>query len=110
MEANSLSNSQELHINSIAEEFNHSLPFNKLVHSNSLPVNEMNDEKMEVSENLTQETFKQKNKREKSLGILSQKFIKLFLTWNSVLTLEQAARKLSNDKLEENKIKTKVSL
>eukprot|EP01017_Pseudomicrothorax_dubius_P020717 TRINITY_DN2249_c0_g2_i1.p1 TRINITY_DN2249_c0_g2~~TRINITY_DN2249_c0_g2_i1.p1 ORF type:complete len:481 (+),score=96.56 TRINITY_DN2249_c0_g2_i1:189-1631(+) len=48
-------------------------------------------------------------KKEKSLGILSSGFIKLFLEWKDVLSLEQAARRLSaGGDAEEKKLKTKV--
>jgi len=47
-------------------------------------------------------------KREKSLGILSIGFIKLYCKWKKIISLEQAARKLSTDKVEENKVKTKI--
>jgi len=47
-------------------------------------------------------------KREKSLGLLSTGFIKLFLSWKGTISLEQAGRKLSSENIEENKIKTKI--
>ena len=47
-------------------------------------------------------------KREKSLGLLSVGFIRLFLSGKGTISLEQAGRKLSSDNIEENKIKTKV--
>lgn len=47
-------------------------------------------------------------KKEKSLGLLSTGFIKLFFRWKDVISLEMAARKLSSENIEENKIKTKV--
>lgn len=47
-------------------------------------------------------------KREKSLGILSIGFIKLYCKWKRIISLEQAARKLSAESVEENKVKTKV--
>jgi hypothetical protein len=34
-------------------------------------------------------------KKEKSLGILCQQFIHLFVTWKDVLSLEEAAKKIS---------------
>lgn len=34
-------------------------------------------------------------KKEKSLGILCQQFIHLFVTWNHVLSLEEAAKRIS---------------
>jgi len=48
------------------------------------------------------------SKKEKSLGLLSNGYIRLFFTWKSVISLEQAAKKLSSEKIEENKIKTKI--
>lgn len=48
------------------------------------------------------------NRKEKSLGLLSTGFIKLFINWNPTISLEQAAQKLSSSNPEENKIKTKV--
>jgi transcription factor E2F7/8 len=48
------------------------------------------------------------SKKEKSLGLLSNGYIKLFLTWKNIISLEQAAKKLSSENIEENKIKTKV--
>jgi len=47
-------------------------------------------------------------KREKSLGLLSTGFINLFLSWKGTISLEQAGRKMSNENIEENKIKTKI--
>ncbi len=44
----------------------------------------------------------------KSLGTLCEKFISLFLVWREEFSLEQAARKLSTEYLDESKIKTKV--
>jgi len=56
-----------------------------------------------------------KYKKEKSLGILCQQFIHLFVTWKPVLSLEEAAKKISlceqPDKVEdqkEQKLKTKI--
>ena len=50
-----------------------------------------------------------KNKKKpKSLGILCQSFIKQFMSWKTVITLEQAARKYTAGRIEESKIKTKV--
>ena len=43
----------------------------------------------------------------KSLGILCESFIKQFLYWRATITLEQAARRIS-DKIDESKLKTKV--
>ena len=36
-----------------------------------------------------------KYKRDKSLGILCQQFIGLFVTWRRIISLEQAARQIS---------------
>jgi hypothetical protein len=36
-----------------------------------------------------------KYKKEKSLGILCPQFIHLFITWKSVLSLEEAANRIS---------------
>ena len=47
-------------------------------------------------------------RKPKSLGILCQSFIKQFMNWKSVITLEEAARNFSGMKLDESKIKTKV--
>ncbi len=47
-------------------------------------------------------------KKPKSLGILCQGFIRQFMSWKSVITLEQAARQFSSGKIDESKIKTKV--
>jgi transcription factor E2F7/8 len=42
------------------------------------------------------------------LGLLSTGFIRLFFGWREVISLEQAARKLSSETIEDNKIKTKI--
>jgi hypothetical protein len=34
-------------------------------------------------------------KKEKSLGILCQQFIHLFVTWKNIICLEEAAKKIS---------------
>eukprot|EP00743_Colponemidia_sp_Colp-15_P007962 GILK01008623.1.p1 GENE.GILK01008623.1~~GILK01008623.1.p1 ORF type:complete len:737 (-),score=125.81 GILK01008623.1:191-2401(-) len=47
-------------------------------------------------------------RREKSLGILSQKFVQLFLMGARVVSLEQAARKLLGDDVDSGKLKTKI--
>lgn len=49
-----------------------------------------------------------KAKREKSLGLLSIGFIKLFFFWKKTISLEEAGRKLSSENIEENKIRTKI--
>mmetsp|Transcript_5234 Transcript_5234/g.5997 ORF Transcript_5234/g.5997 Transcript_5234/m.5997 type:complete len:160 (+) Transcript_5234:544-1023(+) len=49
-----------------------------------------------------------KKKKKKSLGILCESFIKQFLTWRSTISLEQAARRISDDHIDESKLKTKV--
>jgi len=45
-----------------------------------------------------------KYKRDKSLGILCQQFIGLFVTWRRVISLEQAARQISikEEEIERN--------
>ncbi len=48
------------------------------------------------------------HKREKSLEMLSIGFLKLFLHWKEVMTLEEAARRLSSLQIDDHKIKTKV--
>lgn len=48
------------------------------------------------------------HKREKSLEMLSIGFLKLFLHWKHVMTLEEAARKLSYKSIDDHKIKTKI--
>jgi len=51
----------------------------------------------------------QKNRKEKSLGKLCQSFIILFLSWKKTISLEQAAKKLTETSpQDENKIKTKI--
>lgn len=55
-----------------------------------------------------------KYKKEKSLGILCQQFIHLFVTWKSIITLDESAKKISlceSEKAEdqkEQKLKTKI--
>ena len=49
-----------------------------------------------------------KRKKKKSLGILCESFIKQFLTWRKTISLEQAARRISDHKIDESKLKTKV--
>ena len=44
----------------------------------------------------------------KSLGVMCESFISLFLVWRDVLSLEQAAHQVSNVDLDESKLKTKV--
>lgn len=41
--------------------------------------------------------------------MLSAGFLKLFLHWKKVLTLEEAAKKLSSADIDSHKIKTKVN-
>jgi len=47
-------------------------------------------------------------RKEKYLSFLSTGFIKLFISWKNVISLEQAAMKLTSENTEDNKIKTKV--
>lgn len=49
-----------------------------------------------------------RKKKKKSLGILCESFIKQFLTWRSKISLEQAARRISDGQIEDSKLKTKV--
>jgi len=49
-----------------------------------------------------------KRKKKKSLGILCESFIKQFLTWRTTISLEQAARRISDTHIDESKLKTKV--
>jgi len=73
----------------------------------------MSDSKMSQNYDLSDDeesSSGKPSKKEKSLGLLSNGFIKLFFTWKNIISLEQAAKKLSSDNIEENKIKTKVRL
>lgn len=49
-----------------------------------------------------------KRKKKKSLGILCESFIKQFLNWRTTISLEQAARRISDSHIDESKLKTKV--
>lgn len=51
-----------------------------------------------------------KYKKEKSLGILCQQFISLFVAWKKVISLEEAARQISDDDetMDEQRLKTKI--
>lgn len=49
-----------------------------------------------------------RKKKKKSLGILCESFIKQFLTWRPKISLEQAARRISDNQIEDSKLKTKV--
>jgi len=49
-----------------------------------------------------------KFERVKSLGFLCESFICLFILWKPVLTLEEAAVKISKVLLSDSKLKTKV--
>jgi len=40
--------------------------------------------------------------------MLSIGFLRLFIHWKSIMTLEEAARKLSSENLDSHKIKTKI--
>ena len=55
-------------------------------------------------------TAKRHTRREKSLGVLSQKFVRLFLhSSDGVVSLESAARRLMDESnLDENRLKTKI--
>ncbi|KAI5063157.1 hypothetical protein GOP47_0021704 [Adiantum capillus-veneris] len=64
-----------------------------------------------ASENLTDDALKSRaeTRREKSLGLLSQKFVQLFLASETkVVSLEEAAKVLLGDCKEPSKLKTKV--
>lgn len=52
--------------------------------------------------------MKMKKKKKKSLGILCESFIKQFLNWRTTISLEQAARRISDNHIDESKLKTKV--
>lgn len=47
-------------------------------------------------------------KKEKSLGLLCHQFIGLFVAWKKLLSLDEAARKISKKDIEEQKLKTKI--
>lgn len=47
-------------------------------------------------------------RKEKYLSFLSTGFIRLFISWKNIISLEQAAQKLTTANSEDNKIKTKV--
>lgn len=51
-----------------------------------------------------------KYKKEKSLGILCQQFISLFVSWKPIISLEEAAKQISDDdeNLDEQRLKTKI--
>ena len=49
-----------------------------------------------------------KYKKDKSLGILCQQFIGLFVTWKKMISLEEAASQISQKDIEEQKLKTKI--
>ncbi|CDW74327.1 transcription factor dp-1 [Stylonychia lemnae] len=49
-----------------------------------------------------------KYKKDKSLGILCQQFIGLFVSWKDIISLEEAARQISKIDIEEQKLKTKI--
>ena len=50
-----------------------------------------------------------KYKKVKSLGNFCQQFIKLFVSWKDVISLEEAARQISDsDSMDEKMLKTKI--
>lgn len=49
-----------------------------------------------------------KYKKVKSLGSFCQQFIYLFVTWKDVISLEEAARQISSDEIDEKMLKTKI--
>ena len=50
-----------------------------------------------------------KYKKVKSLGNFCQQFIRLFVAWKDVISLEEAARQISdNDCMDEKMLKTKI--
>jgi transcription factor E2F7/8 len=44
----------------------------------------------------------------KSLGSFCQQFIHLFVSWKPVISLEEAARQISNEEIDEKMLKTKI--
>ena len=60
---------------------------------------------------LSQKTSKRvpKYKKVKSLGNFCQQFIRLFVSWKDVISLEEAAKQISdNDCMDEKMLKTKI--
>jgi len=49
-----------------------------------------------------------KYKKVKSLGSFCQQFIHLFVGWKPVISLEEAARQISSDEIDEKMLKTKI--
>ena len=50
-----------------------------------------------------------KKKKVKSLGNFCQQFIRLFVTWKGVISLEEAARQISpNEVMDDKMLKTKI--
>lgn len=49
-----------------------------------------------------------KYKKVKSLGSFCQQFIHLFVGWKTVVSLEEAARQISSDDIDDKMLKTKI--
>ena len=64
--------------------------------------------KQEGYEEVESTLIQYKFERAKSLGFLCESFICLFLLWKPVITLEEAAMKISKILLNDSKLKTKV--
>jgi transcription factor E2F7/8 len=70
----------------------------------------LNGQNSEISERKARKSSLNKYKKEKSLGIFCQQFISLFVTWKKVISLEEAARQISDEEetLDEQRLKTKI--